>query len=58
MVAAVFCVHQRFLKGFMANEQAEDSAKGCICHFGVGGKRPDSLLPHHHSGITENAICQ
>lgn len=57
-VAAVSHIHERFLEGFMANEQAEDSAKGCIYHFWVGGKRPVSRLPHHYSRVTENAVCQ
>jgi len=57
-IAAVSHIHQRFLKGFVANEQAEDSAKGCIYHFGEGGKGADSRLPHHYSWITENAACQ
>lgn len=47
--AAVAHVHERFLEGFMANEQAEHSAKGCIYHFGVGGTSPVSRLPHHYS---------
>lgn len=38
----------------MANEQAEDSAKGCIYHVWVGGERPVSRLPHE----SQSTLCQ
>lgn len=49
-------ISRRFLKGFTANEQAEDSAKGCIYHFSVGGKSPVSALPHRRSPAGEHAM--